>query len=340
MENVKNLCTNALFKPILDKLVERAKGLGYACEHNVLNTHNFDVPQSRERLILVGFLHTATPTQYFHGLAAISRRGQTCGEALRDIGRADTPSNPPTCTAKIEVCKSPVLRESAYSGMLFNGSGRPLAPTRPSPTLLAAMGGNATPIIDEEQFFGAGGSWVENLHAALVERNERVAQELTPELTSVLTCAANPHDHHTEIKGKLGVSAADRIYRLVAKREPPESYDSGPETQRRLEGVWASLDAYAVAWVAPESMRRLTVTEAARLQTFPHDYAFKGSKCAAYRQIGNAVPCNFAYALAQAVAKVLRDTAPTPVAGDGASRASRPRSRSPRRSQVPASSGA
>ena len=198
------------------------------------------------------------------------------------------------------------------------------------------MGGNATPIIDEEQFFGAGGSWVENLHAALVERNKRVAQELTPELTSVLTRAANPHDHHTEIKGKLGVSASNRIYRLVAKREPPESYDSGPETQRRLEGVWASLDAYAVAWVAPESMRRLTVTEAARLQTFPHDYAFKGSKCAAYRQIGNAVPCNFAYALAQAVAKVLRDTAPTPVAADGASRASRARSRSARR----ASSGA
>ena len=128
MENVKNLCTNALFKPILDKLIERAKGLGYACEYKVLNTHNFDVPQSRERLILVGFLHTATPTQYFHGLAAFSRRGQTCGEALWDIGRAGTPSNPATCNAEIKVCKNPVLRESAYSGMLFNGRGGPWLP--------------------------------------------------------------------------------------------------------------------------------------------------------------------------------------------------------------------
>jgi len=204
------------------------------------------------------------------------------------------------------------------------------------------------------------------LHAALVERNERVAQELTPELTSVLTRAANPRAHlkkikgklgvseltpelnsvltraanprahRKKIKGKLGVSAAARIYGLVAEREKPDSYDSGPQTKRRLEGVWASratlLDAYAVAWVAPESMRRLTVTEAARLQTFPHDYAFKGSKCAAYTQIGNAVPCNFAYALAQGVAKVLRGAAPAPVA-------TRQRSRSPRRAQVPASSG-
>ena len=139
------------------------------------------------------------------------------------------------------------------------------------------------------------------------------------------------------------MSVAARIYGLVAEREPPESFDSGPQTQRRLEGVWASratlLDAYAVAWVAPESMRTLTVTEAARLQTFPHDYAFQGRPSAAYMQIGNAVPCNFAYALAQAVAKALRDTAPTPVAADGAPRARRPRSRSPRRSQ-PASSGA
>eukprot|EP00959_Pyramimonas_sp_CCMP1952_P170464 3562256-Pyramimonas_sp.AAC.1 len=150
--------------------------------------------------------------------------------------------------------------------MLFDGSGRPLAPTRPSPTLLAAMGGNATPIIDEEQFFGAGGSWVENLHAALVERNERVAQELTPELTSVLTRAANPRAHlkkikgklgvseltpelnsvltraanprahRKKIKGKLGVSAAARIYGPVAEREKLDSYDSGPQTKRRLEG--------------------------------------------------------------------------------------------------------
>jgi site-specific DNA-cytosine methylase len=311
----------------------------------VLNTHNFDVPQSRNKLIFVGFRGTAVPVQYFHELAAFSCPGQTCGEAIRDIGRAGTPSNPATCNAKIKVCKDPVLRESTYAGMLFNGSGRPLDPTRPCLTLPASMGGNATPIIDEEQFFGAGGNSFENLHAALVERNERVAQELTPELTSVLTRAANRHAHRTKIKCKLRVSAAaaDRIYGLVAEREPPESNDCGPQTQRRLESVWASratlLDAYAVAWVAPESVRRLTVTEAARLQTFPHDYAFQGGIHAAYRQIGNAVPCNFTYALARAVAKVLRDAAPTPVAADGALRARRPRSRSPRRSQ-PASSGA
>jgi DNA (cytosine-5)-methyltransferase 1 len=142
MENVDNLGTKPLFKPILDKLTERAKSLGYACQRRVLDTHNFDVPQSRNRLIFVGFRGTAVPVQYFHELAAFSRQGQTCGEALQDIGRAGTPSNPPTSNAKIIVCKDPILRKSACSGsLLFNGRGRPLDPTRPCPTLPASMGG-------------------------------------------------------------------------------------------------------------------------------------------------------------------------------------------------------
>jgi DNA (cytosine-5)-methyltransferase 1 len=47
----------------------------------------------------------------------------------------------------------------------------------------------------------------------------------------------------------------------------------------------------------------LTVDEALRLQTFPHNYKFIGGQTSVYRQIGNAVPCD----LAQVVAEVVRD---------------------------------
>ncbi len=67
---------------------------------------------------------------------------------------------------------------------------------------------------------------------SLSEANRRVQQELA----SVLTRAANQHGHHAEIEDKLGPSVAGRIYELVAERELPESYDSGPQTQRRLDG--------------------------------------------------------------------------------------------------------
>jgi DNA (cytosine-5)-methyltransferase 1 len=52
---------------------------------------------------------------------------------------------------------------------------------------------------------------------------------------------------------------------------------------------------------APSRLRRLTLKEAALIQTFPEDYIFKGSKSAVYRQIGNAVPCLLAQAVATAV---------------------------------------
>ena len=43
---------------------------------------------------------------------------------------------------------------------------------------------------------------------------------------------------------------------------------------------------------APSMLRRLTVEEAAILQTFPPSYRFQGSQSSKFKQIGNAVPCN------------------------------------------------
>ena len=48
----------------------------------------------------------------------------------------------------------------------------------------------------------------------------------------------------------------------------------------------------------PSLKRRLTVRECARIQTFPDTFRFSGSVSSMYRQLGNAVPCKFAEALA------------------------------------------
>jgi DNA (cytosine-5)-methyltransferase 1 len=55
----------------------------------------------------------------------------------------------------------------------------------------------------------------------------------------------------------------------------------------------------------PEETRPLTIREYARIQTFPDEWQFLGSMSSQYRQIGNAVPVNLAYAIGRSIVALL-----------------------------------
>lgn len=234
MENVKALGILEKWEPVRNKYLNRAKELGYECVPFLLNATEYGVSQKRERVFFVGIKGNDDP--FFESrmeslLEKQKNKALTVRELLSSLGRAGTESNPKTCTARITFATNPIMRKSPYSGMYFNGQGRPINIDDYANTLPASMGGNKTPFVDEDYLYGnATSDWVVSYHKGLLDGT------IVPEF-----------------------------------RE------------------------------APSRLRRLTIKEAIRIQSFPDDYVFCGKKGMIYTQLGNAVPCKLAEAVARAV---------------------------------------
>jgi DNA (cytosine-5)-methyltransferase 1 len=91
-----------------------------------------------------------------------------------------------------------------------------------------------------------------------------------------------------------------RAYRRVMDGTPMERRGGAPAGLRRLRGDQPSkaiTSASVREFIHPTKDRRLTLREAARLQTFPDSFKFSGNLAEQATQIGNAVPPRFSEAL-------------------------------------------
>ncbi|MDN4484026.1 DNA cytosine methyltransferase [Demequina lignilytica] len=233
LENVKALYANRRWAGTRAAMFARAQELGFNSEMYLLNASHFGVAQARERLVMIGV--RAELGEPIAPVPSTASNPPSVRSALVNLPTYGSPGNDAFCKARITLAKSPVMRRSPYAGMLFNGAGRPLDLDRPSSTLAASMGGNKTPIIEQNVLEDpTDSSWVRDYHSALWEGRE-----------------------------------------VAAEREVP-SY-----------------------------LRRLTVQEAAEIQTFPRGLHWRGPQSMQFRQIGNAVPPRLGFAVGEAVAAIL-----------------------------------
>lgn len=228
MENVKGLYGNHRWAHLREELQDRAQELGYVAKMFLVNAAHFGVPQARERMLFIG-VKDGVPSA---PAPTSSDSPPTVGQALGQLAPLGEPGNDSICRAKVTPAKSPVMRRSPYAGMMFNGAGRPMDLDAPAPTLPASMGGNRTPIVDQDQLDAGAEPWIVEYHGHL--------------------------------------------------------WNGGTPCR-----------------TVPRRMRRLTVEEAAVIQTFPLGMEWCGPQSAQYRQIGNAVPPRLALAAAKAVQSAL-----------------------------------
>jgi len=190
MENVKSLAQNTRFEHVRTRLFEKAKKSGYQVELFLLNASHYQVPQARERMFLIGSRKPLQRVQMPQPVTLNNR--PTVRDALSQLPAYGQPGNSQKCKAVITPAKIPVLRSSAYAGMLFNGAGRPLDFDAPSLTLPASMGGNKTPIIDQQAWENGTANWVVGYHRKLqagkspIKRIPQRLRRLTVEEASAL----------------------------------------------------------------------------------------------------------------------------------------------------------
>lgn len=215
MENVKALAVNRRWAGLLEGLRERAARLGYSTSVLLLNASHYGVPQARERMFLIGFRGNVcvdAPSE------ETKLSPPTVRDALDALPPWGQPGNDSKCRAKVTAAQRPVLRRSPYAGMLFNGAGRPMRLDEPAPTLPASMGGNRTPIIDQDHLEGKSDCWVTAYHSQLVEGGEpcAVVPDRLRRITVQEAASIQGFSNDMEWRGKQSA-----IYRQIGNAVPP-----------------------------------------------------------------------------------------------------------------------
>ncbi len=238
MENVPGLVVASRIH-YLHGLLDSLRKMGYMPAWRVLTASHYGVPQARRRLFIVGLKDRMfwfpRPT---HG----PDTDKPLVPASTVVSIAKPLGLPPDCP--VVYAKYPDLRPSPYAGQLYNGGGRPINLSRPSPTILASAGGYKTPWVDTQDIAP---KYHRHLHEGGLPWEGSVpgARRLTIEESALLqtfpkwlTFAGKRSVQYTQVGDAVPPMLASHIARaLIAQMEgavPDESTHFQPLTSTEL----------------------------------------------------------------------------------------------------------
>lgn len=271
MENVKGMLK------VANQVVEDYEAIkvnsdghvySYSVAYKLLNSVDFSVAQSRERLIYIAVrsdiseLKGVTPTTIFKDIETANAHRHHF--ILNDALQAIKPLSAPRVKNQNDI-------DSETSGKridvnTFNGTEN---------QYLKLINANRTiPFV-----FNHKARYVNDINYDIYRLLNQGEDASDPKISDIM-----PYSHRLHC-------FKDKYYKLIADR-PSRT-------------ITAHLRMDCHSHIHPFQIRAITPREAARCQSFPDDYLFMGVYLKTYMQIGNAVPCLMAKGIAETIKKYI-----------------------------------
>ena len=267
MENVRGMLSVA-HQVVEDYQAIRAHKNGhvytYSIEYKVLNSADFEVAQSRERLIYIAIrndiaesLHI-TPKNIFEQIqdACKGNKVHTLAEALAYIKPLEAPRVKNTneiddeTTGKKIDCNTFSGHDNEYLTLINQGRDIPLV-------------------------FNHKARYVNDINYDIYRLLQPGDDASDEKIADIM-----PYKHRLHC-------FKDKYYKLI------------PDRPSRTITAHLRMDCHS--HIHPYQVRAITPREAARCQSFPDDYLFLGAYLKTYMEIGNAVPCLMAKQIAEII---------------------------------------
>jgi DNA (cytosine-5)-methyltransferase 1 len=256
-----------------------------------------------------------------HSVELPSGYNNTIAHALSVVGRAfeEPPAAskdlPTAISVKDAIADLPIIRDH-LDGSLRRGARRF---NTPLPRRVKIRAGSYAETMYRWPRFEGSDVLLDHVIRSLSDRDFRIFREMdSGEEYPAARKRAEQLFEDALVKRGWGARPHDAEWRRLHKAFVPP-YDPGkfPNKWRKMEPklpartLMAHLgkDSYSHIHYDSEQARTISVREAARLQSFPDGFIFRGAMNAAFRQIGNSVPPLMAFALALALRAALPEAA-------------------------------
>lgn len=326
MENVPDIM-NYGGHNVVQEVAEALDGMGYVARYSLLNSAFYDVPQMRDRVILLAVRKELgvvpefpAPTRH---MKLPSGYGGTRAVAFKSVGLSDgcafveapvDESRPFAVTASEAIGDLPSITLH-LEGRLKRGARRfnelvPYDPSRPVSEYAARM----RSWTGFEEDIGVYDHVIRCLpRDGDIFRHMPQGAEY-PEAHRVATELFEAEVRRREKRSGKRLTQDERT-ELHRAMVPPYPVGNFPNRWWKLRQDFPSRtlmahigkDTYSHIHYDSSQARVISVREAARLQSFPDGFVFEGTMNPAFKQIGNAVPPLFAKAMGEALLKAVRD---------------------------------